>query len=263
MEKNILKETISNIDKWCFENNIATFYGSIDESSLTEVSWTKSQDTDWQKYLEASKRIGAKVIIVDVTINETDTDNEEFIAYKESLEGADLREYEVALKVVEKNKGHTVYFDLCFISDNVCYKYTHEANWIDDYILVLDAIGFMNDDDDDDGENRSFQIERLSDEQIEEHARKIIANKKYQSAATPAQRSEVAETLIRQENLPHSIWAVKRRINSLYEEEIKPKQEAEMRKKVLELKKQGLKKVQIGSKLNISSRMVDKYYHAD
>jgi hypothetical protein len=55
------------------------------------------------------------------------------------------------------------------------------------------------------------------------------------------------------------IW----RVDEIYESEIKPIQELEIKRKVLELKAQGVKKVEIRSRLNISLGMVDRFYYAD
>jgi hypothetical protein len=53
---------------------------------------------------------------------------------------------------------------------------------------------------------------------------------------------------------------VVRNVEALFEIEIKPKIELEIKNKVLELKKQGYKKVEIRSKLDISRGLVDRFY---
>lgn len=183
------------------------------------------------------------------------------MAYQESLEDEELQEYKDALSVVKKTKGQVVYFKLKFFHDHVCYSYSQLSEWVDEFFAVQEA--FQDEDDEQDSDTQ--QSNRLSDELVEELARKITTNEKYLSAKNFVQRSEITETLLRQEEMAKHLdgWLIRRRIDNIYETEIRPKQDEETRKKVLELRKNGMKKVEIASRLGISPAMVNKFYYTE
>jgi hypothetical protein len=263
MEKDKLKDITDKAIKFLNENDIAVFFGSIDENILTEVSWTENKGINIDNFLATVKKTDAKIIVVDISYNDIDEDLSDF---KESLEDEELiKEFEDAISIVRKTKGQIVDFTLSFFHNNVCYSYYDSAEWFDEYEIINDFI-CANDEEDEVPPKRELQPERLGDDKIEELARKIISIEKYINAKNPLQRSEIADSFIKQENLGkdlYNIYTIKRKAESLFETEIRPKQEEEIKKKVLELKSQNFKKVEIASKLNISSGMVNKFYYTE
>lgn len=264
MQQDELKIKVDKIKNWCIENNFVVFFGSVEKIELTEITWTISQENNWEKYLETAKRMGVNSIILDFNVNDFDAGSDEVIEYTSSLDKDVLKEFDKILKTVVNKNGHITDFNIVFISSGVAYKYTEEADWIEEYNLLEEFIYLNNEDEEeDDDENSRLVYERLSDQEIEDYSRKIIANKDYQTLLTPPQKRALNESLIREMNLSDSKWSISSRINEIYEQEIRPKIESETKKKVLSLKKQGMKKVQIASKLNIGKSIVDKFFDSE
>ena len=78
-------------------------------------------------------------MIVSININEININNERVLNYKGTLDTEKLKELERALKIIENREGHITFFYLYFISDSVCYSYTKDAKWIEDYFIVQDS----------------------------------------------------------------------------------------------------------------------------
>lgn len=258
-----LRADTEKVIKFCIDNDIAVFFGTVDENVATEVSWSGSSNSEVEKYLATIKKTETQILIIDIRVNEIDENDGEINQYQESLVDENLKkEFEDALKIVKKTKGHLFEFTMCFFHNNVCYSYHDSSEWIDDYEIVLSSTGNTNDDD----ELPNSNPQRLNEDKIEELARELISNEKYITAKTPTQRSEIADGLLKPEDLgEHSFnkYSITRRAERLYETEIRPKLDEEIKKKILELKSKNIKKVEIASKLNISLGMVNKFYYAE
>lgn len=268
MDKDTLQNILTSIKKWCKDNDISIFNGNVSDNAATQVTWEKTSDTDWETYIAVAKKSETKIIILDVIINDIDTEDEDIVDYRQTLIDEELqKEYEDALKVIKKKKGQVAFFTMSFFNNHVCYGYSHLSEWVEDYSIVCGAFSEENEEDDeyDDNEFSNLRPERLSEEKIEKLARKFISNEKYLAAKNPVQRNEIIETLLKQETIgnPLNSWAVRRKAESIFETEIRPELDEEIRKKVLQLKSTGLKKIEIASKLNISSGMVNKFYYTE
>jgi DNA invertase Pin-like site-specific DNA recombinase len=259
MRRDKLLNIITSIQDWCKENEICVFYGTLEEKNTSEVSWTKTSDTDWEQYLKVLQKSGTKIIIINTTINDIDLNDDDVISYKDFLEEDEIQEYDVAAKTIENTKGQIAYFQLTFIIENVCYNYSEFTDWVNDYFIVIEAFS-----DDDTKERNSPITDRLTEEEIEKIARIITSNERYLNTYNSALRSEVAKVLLRQEYQGRNgidIYKLERRIETIFEIEIRPKKEKEIKNKVLDLKEKNYKKVEIASTLGISSGMVNKYYY--
>lgn len=264
MSKDLLPETLSLIEKWCNANGVFVFYGSVEKTFFTKVSWDVKFMNDWEKFLQFIKITSTPILIVDIITNNLDINDENIKDYREGLEDDELNDFEKSIKVVKKNQGFIAYYELSFISDNVCYSYTHLTDWVDDFLIIQSVI--ENDENEIDSKTpRLPKPIKLVDEQVESIARKVTSDEKYLNANTPLVRSEIAKMIIEQEGITDFFnkYNVRRRVELIYETEIRPTLEKKIRENVLDLKLKGFKKVQIASKLGISSGMVDKFYNSD
>jgi hypothetical protein len=258
MAKDVLKDALDKIESWCTQNNVAIFYGEIDENKATEINWMASESSDWEKYLNVLKNTQPKILTLTVRKNEFDEADDEISDYLETLDDDEQSKYKSALSIVKKNKGQIAYYILTFFNDNISYQYQQQSVWIEEYQKVYEAYAF----DDDDDENNE---DRLTDDEIEEAARQLIADKRYSSAKDRFERSRIANTLTQKDGVEnfHDTYRISSKAEEIFEAEIKPQQVAALRKQVLELKEKGLKKVEISAKLKISRDVVNKYYYSE
>jgi len=277
MNKEKIRKTLISIENWCKDNEISIFYGSINNNTFTKVEWTKTTENAWKEYLLTLIKTSSKLIIIDIIPNDIDKHKREIRTYKEAIENEELQVFENALSVLNNTIGEIANLKLNYFHDNVCYGYTQIAEWNDQYLTVqvafqnkneeivnktqyiLSKLKEFNDD------TVSPTLEKLSEERIEELARKITSLENYITEKNPVQRTEIANSVLKHELFSEysNIWMVRNRADNIYETEIRPMLEEKIRKKVLELKLKGLKKVEISSKLNISPGMVNRFYYTD
>ena len=266
MIEDSLKKVLLSVEAFCNEAEIAVFYGSIEDNAATEVSWTNTDRSDWKKYIETAQKIKCKILIVDVLINNTDLEDERLIDYREQLEDIELEEFETCLNILRERKNALAKIELHYIFENTCYSYCEYADWIEDFLFVQNIIleSAESDEEEDAGEEE-LNSERLEFEALESLAREITSSDKFLSAKTPLQRNEVVKDFIEEKQITYSgdRYSIERKVERIFELEIRPKQEEQIRKQILELKESNLKKVEIASRLSISLNMVNKFYYTD
>lgn len=276
-----LKKMLTSLEDLCSQSNSSIFYGEISKGNLVEISWKNNNNADWKKYLEVIQKVQPQIIIVEVDINDIELDNEKITNFKNKLDSDEQKEYAEALKVIKQTSQHVMHISVSFVLNEIHYKYSEFVDWYDEYIQILESLVDEDYDDEsvekennDSGHGRFLmpQTKELSNEEIEMHARKITSNEKYLNARTIPIRDALAVSLLREDNITSlmEIWKVKSAIDKIYETEIRPLQEEENRKKeeelkrnILALKKENLKKVEIASRLNVSVNAVNKFYYSD
>lgn len=258
MIKDNLKETLSKIETWCSQNDISIFYGSIDKNKATKVNWERSGKDDWEKYLNVLKKAGSGILTVTITRNELPVMEDMIDDYITGLEEDEKQEFESALSVIKKNNGQIAYFKLTFFECSISYSYQEEADWIDKYKMVLEAYMF----DDDDNE---LEEEELSEKEIEEWARKVILDEQYLNEKNRYKRNNIARSFLQSDGFmdTHGLYEIADKAEAIFQSEIQPAREALVQKQVLELKAEGVKKIEIASRLKISRDTVNKYYFSD
>ena len=266
MVKHKLRDEITTLQKWCKENNLSIFYGTPDKNNISEVLWDSEEDGDLARYLSIFKNTDIKILIINIVKNDIDSEDEEISNYQATLAEEEKEAFNDALKTIKKNRGQIVSFELVFFYNNVSYEFVEYANWSEDYYTILEAYDISEYENNLEDENKDKGKEaRLTEEKIDEIAIQLTSNEKYIFAKNPNQRWEIIQGLLKQENITeyYNIYRVKAKSEAIYESEIKPKQETEIKKKILELKNQNLTKVAIASKLGISPGMVNKFYYTD
>jgi hypothetical protein len=269
-----LTDNLKIIETWCKSNEIIIFYGDVTEDKVIEVSWKLTGREDLMNYLTTIKSLGSKVLIVDYEINNIDTDSESIREYMETLVDDELTEFKSSLKVIKKNQGKLPYLKVHVFKDGACYSFAQESDWFEDYFLILDACDAeIYADEDVDPLMMENLSGKLKAESIEEIVRKITSDEQFLKATSISERAKITKMFINEENRYidyQSVIKIEQKVQKIYEKEIKPmlekrirEQEAEIRNNILNLKTQGLKKVEIASRLNISINSVNKHYYSD
>lgn len=140
-----LKKLLESIITWCNDNGIAIFYGSVDYNAGTEVSWLRQSEDDWMKFLLVLEKTGAKLLIVNILLNEIDPEDPAIVEYKNNLDSDDRIEYEQALKSLREHHGEIAALNLSFIYNTACYTYSESPDWSEDYLIVQKAFAAQED----------------------------------------------------------------------------------------------------------------------
>jgi hypothetical protein len=277
MKKDKLISIIEEINNWCISNDIICFNGSSEEDFLMPYyNYNNKSNDQWLDFLEIAKKLKVNIIVIEKEINVIKTMHEgdlEIILEEEDLNPFLKKKYENALE----HNGEIAQIKLTFNYNNVCYRFLINSEWYFDYYLTLEVIENLNEIENSptiDSVNsispQGFYTERLSETEIEDYSRKIIDHSEFIINSKSKNHREDFSKRVLKEILKDSYnessyfyWPVIRRVEALFEIEIKPKIEFDIKSKVLELKKLGFKKVEIRSKLNISEGMIDRFFHME
>jgi ATP-dependent exoDNAse (exonuclease V) beta subunit len=257
MEKDTLKDLLAQIEAHCHKHQIATFYGSPDEHNAPLVLWDREEDEDWQRYLTALQKSPTPILIIS-DLGELQEEDLEPSVYA-ALKPEDQKACNEALEELKEVKGHLTGFTLTFFSAGVAYQYHHYAPWIEHYHTLLSH--------QEQGEEQESRKEEsmapLGGEQIDQMARKVLSSPQFLSAPNRLQRRATVATLLQDQGIEErtTILSIFNRVEALYQQEVQPALEKELKIKIRELQQQGLKKVEIRTRLGISERALDKHWY--
>jgi hypothetical protein len=279
MKKDKLLSVIEEINNWCKKNNIICFKGFAEEGFSEEdfllpyYNYDKESNDEWIDFLEIAKKLKVNIIVIAKAINTIKTlyrDEFEIILENENLSSFLKKKYENAIE----HDNEIAQIKLTFNYDDICYRFIINSEWYSDYQLALAEIENTDDiessSNDDHNNSQEIYQKRLSEIKIEEYSRKIISHEDFIINANSRNNREnyskkVLKEILGDEYIDsyYIYFPVFRSVEALFETEIKPKIELEIKNKVLELKKQGFKKVEIHSKLDISRSMVDRFFNME
>jgi hypothetical protein len=279
MEKDKLISVIEEIQKWCETNDIICFIGSTQDEPYIIYSYEKESNNDWNKFLQIAKKLNVNIVVLEKEINLLKTLYD--FVFEQIIEDVELdsrmkERYQNALA----HDGEIAMIKLTFHYNDICYKFSVISDWYIDFHFASKEVEEPSDNEteEDNSENRTFSAvnpqnetisKRLSEQEIEEFARKAIENNEFIKSKSRIQKQEIIKKMLKDSlgdeysESSYHYWNVIRRAEKIFEMEVRPKLESEIKQKVLELKAQGLKKVEIRSKLDISQGMVDRFYHMD
>jgi hypothetical protein len=258
MEKDSLRDLLAQIEAHCHKHQIATFYASPDEYNSPLVLWDREDDKDWQRYLAALQKSPTPILII-TDLGELQEEDLESSVYA-ALKPEDQKACSEALQELKEVKGHLTGFILTFFAAGVAYQYLHDAPWIDHYHTLLSHQEPA-------GEEQQSGIEEkgapLGSEQIDQVARKVLSSPQYISAPNRLQKRATVATLLQDQGIVErtTILSIVNRVEALYQQEVQPSLEKELKAKIRQFKQQGLKKVEIRTRLGISERALDKHWY--
>lgn len=263
MKKETLEDFITAVEKDCSEHNIQVFYGTYQDIDLLPDLLVDDQRKDWNHYLQIIKSLGVHLITVATEVNEID--GLDYLREKvERVEEEERKRYQEAFEIFEKNGGKLMRAQIHFYYQSVCYQFTKDADWYF-YNQVLDRLFDIEEEDTEDEDEFRPAKNYLPDEEIERIARVIVSKQAYVQARNSIERSRVLFGQREMGDVMHHAdrCSVQYRAEEIFQEEIYPKQEAKLKNEILDLKRKGLKKVHIKSKLSINDQALNRHYYED
>jgi hypothetical protein len=273
MEKDKLLLEIEVINNWCKSNDIICFKGSLEEDFLmTYYNYDNESNHEWIDFLEIAKKLKVNIIVVEKVINNIKTlyEDDFEIILERDLSPFLKKKYENALE----HNDEIAQIKLTFNYNDICYRFLINSEWYIDYTLALSEIEDSDEEDvsspkdyDNSFNSQTVYQKRFSEKEIEDYSRNILSREDFIiNAKSRNSRENFSKKVLKEisgDDYNESFYfyyPVVRNVEALFEIEIKPKIELEIKNKVLELKKQGYKKVEIRSKLDISRGLVDRFY---
>jgi hypothetical protein len=267
MNKDPLEIIIDEIKLWIEKNEMVIFPGSTEDETLVVYQFERLSNLDWEEFLKIAKRLNVSLVVIEKELNFLKTFHEDLyneICSDEDLDSRLKEKYQNAFE----HENELALVILNFHYEQICYRFEIRADWYYDYLLTSRRI----DDLDDVNPNSSLQLNErihLTEDEIEDFSRKIIGHEDFALGKNRAQKRDVIKKILKKilppdyDETTMSYGRIIWRVDEIYESEIKPIHELEIKRKVLDLKAQGVKKVEIRSRLDISSGMVDRFYYAD
>lgn len=256
MPKDELRDLTHQIEAYCKERRIATFYGTVEERDRPQVLWDREDSGDFQCYLGALHNSTARILTISTAVNELEEELETSPLATWSPE--EQKAYSEAVRVLHPLKGHLAYFTLTFFEAGVAYQYYKSAPWIEHYVTLLSFL-----DTEDQAKGEEVKEETLSLQQIERLARGVLVSPEYQAAPNRLERRSIAATQLQDLGVEdrstiHQIFTT---VEALYEQEVQPALERVLKTQIQQLKQQGLKKVEVRSRLGLSERALNKHWY--
>lgn len=276
MGKDNFLNLIEKINNWCKSNDIIFFKGTSEEDFLMPYyNYNMESNDEWIDFLEIVKKLKVNIIVIEIVINNIKTlyeDDFEIIFEEKDLNPFLKKKYENAIE----HDDEIAQIKLTFNYNDICYRFLMNSEWYIDYYFALDVV--KNPDEVDSGSQNNYDNsinskevypKRLSEIEIEEYSIKIVENPDFINSKSKNLREDFTKRVLKEmlgdlyNDSSYFYWPVVRRVEALFEIQVKPKIESKIKSKVLELKKQGFKKVEIRSKLDISDGMVDRFFHME
>lgn len=245
---------VDNIVNAAKGHGLVVFYGWAHGTNQKSVDWNEDHGGNWEKFLECAKAVEAKLLYLnwapfeEFQIDEALEHLEKSIASgagggtePDSLPaGRDIEAY-------RDKVGVTAVLDLAFMHGDVVHIYQCFADWFQAFEGLTEALEADSDETED-----SFPERVVDKALVRKWASELASHAKFGAARTGDQREFLLETIAGSEidNLP--VGNILARADSIYQFEIKPKEEDRLRTEARRLRVEGLNIDAIAVKLGIS-----------
>ena len=245
-----LAATFAEITVWLDQNGIRKFWGTITtvdgDSRLPLATWNTEINSDWKDFLILGKDLGVGIVFIDRTVFRLD----EYLGDVD-LPGSD--EVQSLLRLLRPHDGEIRDLELQWTLGSTVMRFICLAAWNSD-LERLDRLSSDEDQDEDEETGESA----LEDDEVERHALTLANDPSFQTAKTNAQRQYAAKKLLADTSIARheDMLRILDDAKSIYELDIRPKQQAELVRRVEELKQSGATRAQIAKELGLTSERV-------
>jgi hypothetical protein len=245
-----LAATFAEITLWLDQNGIRRFWGAIStvdgDSRLPLATWNTEINSDWKDFLSLGKDLGAGIVFIDRTVLRLD----------EYLDDVDLPgsdEVQSLLRLLRPHDGEIRDLELQWTIGSIVMRFICLAAWNSD-LERLDRLSSDEDQDEDEETGESA----IDEEEVERHALTLANDPSFQAAKTNAQRRYAAKKLLAERSIGRheDTLRILDEAKSIFELEIRPKQQVELVRRVEELKESGATRAQIAKQLGLTSERV-------
>jgi len=245
---------VENIVSAAKGRGLLVFYGWAHGTNQKSVDWNEEHGGNWEKFLECAKAVEAKLLYLnwapfeEFQIDEALEHLEKSIASRagkgtepDSLPSSrDIEAY-------RDEVGVTAVLDLAFMHGDVVHIYQCFADWFQAFKDLTEAL-----ESDSDATEDLFPERVVDKALVRRWASELANHAKFGVARTGDQREFLLETIAGSEidNLP--VGDILARADSIYQFEIKPKEEDRQRTEARRLREEGLNINAIAVRLGIS-----------
>lgn len=255
-----LEDILSDIEKKCKENDIYVFRGHLFGELENIIEW---DENDHKMFIQIAKQAGIKILVAEYYENHVELTKEDKAKAKEVMSEDEYKQLIEAYAIATKNEGKIGEITLSFFYHGACYQFSIVADWYSDLSIIEDYIGIGSEEAHED-QNHFFK--EMPKSQLKEYTKKILQDLRIQKYLNDAEAARVIRAIVRELNIEDDFhWQVIAEVKNAYYTEVKPKAEVDLKKKILQLKRENKKitMTEISSRLAVSLGVVRKYFYAD
>jgi hypothetical protein len=235
-------------------HGMVVFYGWAHGSDQETVSWNQEHGGDWEGFLECAKAAGARMLYVnwdpfeEFQINDALEHLEGAIAEGKGpgIEQPNSVPSRREIEAYRNRVGLTAVIDLAFVHEDLVHIHQCLADWFQAFEQLTEGL------DEDSDENGDSFPERVVDKAlVKKWASELANHAKFGAARTVDQKEFLLEGIAGAEIDTLPIGDILSRADSIYQFEIKPKEDERLRIEAGCLREQGLNLSAIALKLGI------------
>ena len=254
-----LLEVTGAIVKAAKGHGLVVFYGWAHGTSQKTVDWNEDHGGDWERFLDCAKAVGAKLVYVnwapfeEFQVDEAVEHLEKSIGAGSAvgIEKADSVASRREIEAYRDKVGVTAVIDLAFVHEDIVHIHQCFADW---FQAFEELTGGLEEDSDESGD--SFPEHVVDKALVKKWASELASHAKFGAARTGDQREFLLEKIAGGEIDTLPIGDILARADSIYQFEIKPKEDERLCIEAGRLREQGLNLSAIAMKLGISKDRV-------
>ena len=244
-------ETIVNAAKG---QGLVVFYGWAHGTDQKTVDWNGEHGGDWEKFLECAKAAGARMLYINWAPFE-DFQIDEAVGHLERTitagSGASIEQPASVpsrreIETYRDRVGVTAVIDLAFVHEDIVHIHQCFADWFQAFEELTEGL-----EEDSDEREDSFPEHVVDKALVKKWASQLANHAKFGAARTGDQREFLLESIAGAEIDTLPIGDILARADSIYQFEIKPKEDERLRIEAGRLREQGLNLSAIALKLGI------------
>lgn len=254
MESNqidVLRKVASEIEAWCQEHQIVIARARLNGVPPFALEMTTTNPDGWHPFVDLAEAMASRVIALEMHEFEA-TEYDELLQAAESGTDRDRRETRLqALRAHRGRIGQVRQLSLAALPSD------GGPPVVVDLFPEWAEVVFAEAEESDDDEQGSFVEERPSREAIDALARRVADHPDFQRAK-PGQHDYVTRKILGTEldRVKAPLWQVASTAKTIWEIEIKPGKDEELRRRALALFDEGNSKAKIAAELGITAKRV-------
>jgi hypothetical protein len=250
----VLLEKVEAIVNAAKGHGIVVFYGWAHGSDQKTVNWNEEHGGDWERFLECAKAAGARMLYVNwAPFEEFQVDEAVEQLERTATAGRGLNTEQPdsvpsrrEIEAYRDRVGVTAVIDLAFVHEDVVHIHQCFADWFQAFEELTEGL----EEDSDEGEV-SFPERVVDKALVKKWAWELANHAKFCAARTGDQREFLLESIAGGEIDTMPVGHILARADSIYQFEIKPKEDERLRIEAGRLREQGLNLSAIALKLGI------------
>lgn len=249
----IIKDKIEKLKSWSKEAKIKIIEGDYQLHEISVVDYPSENDEDMDEFIELIQSISPKFLVLETI----PFDKEMVDLFRVNIETDKEEELEKSLKNLENFDAEYLGFSFFIFTEGMVLRYNYYLDEADDYFsLNKIAIAISR-------KNSNYKI--LAREKANELGKILAENTDYAKLKSRSQREALAinlfEELLADINIQiyYGVNLIVSAAEFIYETEVKPRKEKELKLIIADYLKMGWTKVKIAAELGLTKDGLNRY----